>query len=175
MRKTIKTEAIVLKKRSLLNTDNLVTLLTQETGKINVIAKGVKKISSRRLPHLQTTNLINALIYRNKEKAYLQETSLISAFSQIKKDSQKMSYLYFMLLVIDRLLPENQKEHEVYLETKRFLIELSKTLVISSKILEKYLSSILTKLGYLNKSKSLTELHSIIEELTNEKIPLRII
>lgn len=175
MRKTIKTEAIVLKKRSLLNTDNLVTLLTWETGKINIIAKGIKKISSKRLPHIQTTNLINAVIRRSHEKAYLQETSLISAFSQIKKDPRKMSYLYFMLLVIDRLLPENQKEHEIYLETKRFLIELSKTLSLSPKILEKYLSSILIKLGYLNEAKSLTELQSIIEELINEKISLRLV
>ncbi len=170
MHKTIKTEAIVLKKRSLLNTDALITLLTSEAGKINVIAKGVKKISSRRLPHLQTTNLINVLIYRNKERAYLHETSLISAFSQIKKDSKKINYLYFMLLALDRLLPENQKEYAIYLETKRFLIELSQDKVNSVKILEKYLSSLLKKLGYLIENKNLVELLTLIEELTGKKI-----
>ncbi|MBI4009495.1 recombination protein O N-terminal domain-containing protein, partial [Candidatus Roizmanbacteria bacterium] len=52
MKRTLKTEAIVLRKRSLPNQDKIVTLFTKELGKLNVFAKGIKKITSRRLPHV---------------------------------------------------------------------------------------------------------------------------
>ena len=68
MKRTIKTEAVVLRKRSLPNQDAIVTLFTKELGKINTIAKGIKKITSRRLPHTQTANLINTVIYKKAER-----------------------------------------------------------------------------------------------------------
>ncbi|MBI4226632.1 DNA repair protein RecO, partial [Candidatus Roizmanbacteria bacterium] len=64
MKRTIKTEAIVLRKRSLPNQDTIVTLFSKKIGKVNAFAKGIKKITSRRLPHVQTANLINAVLYK---------------------------------------------------------------------------------------------------------------
>src|SRR3989304_7106821 len=119
MSRAFKSEGIVLKKRSLPSQDIIVTIFSKEMGKIRVLAKGVKKISSKRLPHLQTGNIIGVVIYHSIEKKlYLQETALISGLSQIKKDSKKMSFLYFYFHLIDRLLPENQQEFEIYNDVK---------------------------------------------------------
>ncbi len=174
MSKTIKTEAIVLKRKNLLDKDTLITFFSKESGKVNVFAKGIKTISSKRLPHTQTANLIKAVIYNKDGKMFLQETSLLSGFSDIKRDSKKISFLYFFFHVLDRLLPENQREDRVYDETKRFLINLSRK-DATIKLLEKHLNKLLQDLGYIHGKKSLEQLHRIVEELTNEKIPLLII
>ncbi len=174
MSRTSKTEGIVLKKKNLPNQDMIVTIFSEVMGKIRILAKGVKKISSKRLPHLQTGNIINAVIYNSEKRLYLQETSLISGLTQIKKDSKKISFVYFYFHIIDRLLPENQQEPDIYNAVKRFLIDLSKSST-TIPLLEKHLNILMKKLGYISKKGSLDEIHKLVEELINEKVPLIII
>jgi DNA repair protein RecO (recombination protein O) len=171
MARTFKTEGIVLRKRNLLNKDLIITLFTEKYGKINVIAAGIKKITSRRLPHTQTGNLIKAVIYRKEERFYLQETQLISAFSQIKNNNEKINKLYRIFFVIERLAPEAQKETILYNLMKKFLIELSGPIGHNTSTVERYLNRILMLLGYLHKEKSADELPRFIEEIIHEKIP----
>lgn len=167
----LKFEAIVLKKIHLLNKDVLISLFTEELGRVTVFAKGVKKITSRRSPHLQTGNLINILVSQKNEHYYLQESELVSGFSELKKDEKKVKQLYSFLFVLDRLLPEQQKEIRIYNLTKNFFIDLSKS-VYSKEIIIKYLTETMKLMGYLDKKVSLLELKSLIEEIINEKIPL---
>lgn len=171
MKRTIKTEAVVLRKRSLPNQDVIVTLLTKELGKINTIAKGIKKITSRRLPHTQTANLINTVIYKKAERFYLQQSNLISGFSEIKKNQEKVRILYIYFFAIERLLPENQVEDSVYKLTRQFMIDLSRIQNSDDSILTDYLNRLLTILGYIKEKKSDLELFKAIEEIIHEKIP----
>ena len=170
MSRSVKTEAIVLRKRSLLNKDLLVSLFSESFGKITVVAKGVKKLTSRRAPHLETFNLINTQLHKKGERLYLEGTSLLSGFSELKKDQVKLGSLYRFFFVLERLLPENQKEDIVYNLTKSFIIKLSHT---TSKydILEQYLNRLLKDLGYTKTDHDTPELEAIISDLINEKLP----
>lgn len=170
MIRSLKTEAIVLKKKDLLNKDVLISLFTQDLGRLTIFAKGVKKITSRRSPHLQTGNLINILISHKNDHYYLQESQMLSGFSELKKDENKVEQLYMFLFVLDRLLPEQQKETKIYNLTKNFLIDLSKSFK-SGTIIIKYLTEAMKLMGYLDKKVSKAELKSLIEEIINEKIP----
>lgn len=169
--KTIKTEGIVLRKRSLPNQDLIIDFFSKEKGKLIIFAKGIKKITSRRLPHTQTGNLINTVIYKKDDRLYLQETTLISGFSEIKKNQQKMDDLYFILFVVDRLAPENQKEPLLYNVLKKFLIDLSRTAVNDRLLVTRYLNKLLIILGYLHTEKPLDELRAFIENIIEEKLP----
>lgn len=170
MPRTFKTEALVLRKKSLLNRDVLVSLFSESDGKINVFAKGVKKLTSRRSPHLQTGNLIEVLIHRKADRFYLEESLLKSGFSELKKDQEKINLLYQFFFVLERLLPEHQKEETVYNLTKSFLVKLSK-LEDKKDILEVYFNKLLRLLGYTKKNHDFVELQSIISDLINEKLP----
>jgi len=169
--RSLKTEAVVLKKKDLLNKDVLISLFTQGLGRLTIFAKGVKKITSRRSPHLQTGNLINVLVSHKNDHYYLQESQILSGFSELKKEEKKVKQLYAFLFVLDRLLPEQQKETKIYNLTKNFLIDLTK-LTKSEVILDDYLIEIMKLMGYLDKKVSKAELKSLIEEIINEKIPL---
>ncbi|MBI2641819.1 DNA repair protein RecO [Candidatus Roizmanbacteria bacterium] len=167
----IKTEAIILRKRSLPNQDLIVTFFTQDLGKINVIAKGVKKITSRRLPHTQTGNLVTILVNKKTDRFYLDGISLISAFSLIKENQAKIQLLYFFFFILERLLPENQREEEIYRLTKKYLIDLSKVSDPSSVDLTGYTNNLLKKLGYIKEDKPFDELKGVIQDLINEPLP----
>src|SRR3989344_8814120 len=139
MKRNIKIEAIVLKKRSLPNQYKIITLFTKELGKVSAFAKGIKKITSRRLPHVLTANLINTVLYKKDERFFLQETSLISGFSEIKKDQEKMQILYQFIFFLERLLPDSQIELIIYNQLMNFLVELSGSKSQNSEMLLKYL------------------------------------
>lgn len=170
MVKSTKTEAIVLRKRELLGKDVLVSLFTEEEGKIIVIAKGIKKLTSRRSPHIQTGNLIKVNLHSKKERIYLEGTSLISGFSELKKKPDKVNALYQYFFVLEKLLPEHQKEDVVYNLTRSFLVKLSKS-ASKDDILLLYLNKVLGALGYTKKSHDSIELEAIISDLINEKLP----
>ncbi len=171
MTRSLKTEAIVLRKKDLLNRDVLISFFTQDLGRLTVFAKGVKKITSRRSPHLQTGNLINVIINHKNDRYYLQESQLISGFSELKKDEDKIKQLYLFLFILDRLLPENQKEERAYNLTKKFLINLSHPSGKKKLSLLYYLNKLMSFLGYLHQTKNFNELKFFIEEIINEKIP----
>lgn len=168
--RSIKTEAVVLKKKDLLDKDVLICLFTEQLGQLTVFAKGIKKIASRRSPHLQTGNLVNVLLSHKNNRYFLQESQLVSGFSELKKNSESVKQLYSFLFVLDRLLPEEQKETKIYNLTKNFLIELSKS--SSKAVILGYLTDMMKLMGYLDKKVGQTELKSLIEEIINEKIPL---
>ena len=110
----IKTKGIVLSSKILPTDDVIYIILTEDKGKMRVYGKGVKKTSSKRRPHLQTGNIISVVLRRSHDTYYLQETSLISAFSQIKHSSVKLNWLYAFLFMIDRLVPEMEQD-QIYI------------------------------------------------------------
>ncbi len=171
MNRTLKTEAIVLRKRSLPNQDKIITLFTLETGKVTAFAKGIKKITSRRLPHIQTANLIQTILYKKQDRFYLQESQLISGFSAIKNDRIKLQDLYVILFILERMLPENQKETSVYVLLKKFFIELSKSEGPTDMLLNEYLNKLMRILGYSVEEKSFEDMKRSIESIIHEKIP----
>ncbi|MGB9707229.1 MAG: DNA repair protein RecO [Microgenomates group bacterium] len=168
--KLIKTQVLVLKKRNLPEKNILLTLFSKDQGKINMFGFGIKKITSKRLSSLQTGNLIEAVVEKKNDNFSLKESKLISAFSGIKKDFKKTKYLYLVLFILDRLLPENQPEEKVFRSTLNFLINMSKN-KISDQELIYFINTILNQLGYLNSFLKGPNLFNFIEELIKEKIP----
>ncbi|MEN9327563.1 MAG: hypothetical protein RI947_371 [Candidatus Parcubacteria bacterium] len=175
MSHSLKTDAFVMRKRELLQKDILISLFTKELGKVTVIAKGIKSMTSRRGPHLQTGNLIKVIMNVKNDYKYLQQTELISGFSNIKDDAKKTEYLYLYFFIIDRLLPDGQQENDIFRLTRAFLSELSRSEQFGPEEISKYLNMMLRMLGYAHEEKRLIDLILLIEETIHEKIPFHII
>lgn len=171
MPQTVKTMAFVLRKKNLPNQDLFISLFTEESGKMSLIAKGIKKITSRRQPHIQTGNLIEVILQRRAEHLYLQDSRLISAFSKIKIDQTKMKHLYLALFIIDRLLPENQQDVQLYANLQEYLIALSELETDRNRLFD-FINKLMVHLGYLEHSVYPDKLKTTIEHLIHEKIPI---
>ncbi len=172
MIKSVKTEGIILRKRSLPNQDLIIDFFSKEKGKLIVFAKGIKKITSRRLPHTQVGNLIKVVLDQHDNRLYLQGSDLISAFSKIKDTERKLPFFYFSIFLIDRLLPEHQKEEIIYQETLKFFIKLSREKECDISYLTKWTNKIMRLLGYIHEDKPYEELRSFIENIIEEKLPV---
>ena len=163
-------EGIVLVKKQILHSDVLIIVFTHHFGKIALLAKGIQKITSKRISALQTGNIVKVVFSEKKNTLrYLSSVELISHLSAIKKDLIKMQYLYILLFMFERLLPDSQKDPEAYKVCKRLLIQLAREKT-NSLFLVKAMSEVISQLGY-GTCTSYDECVTITEEIMGKKMP----
>lgn len=166
-------EGLVLKKFILSDNDLLLTLLTKSRGKRIIRAYGVKKITSRRISHLETGNYIRFSLNKYHDRVTLGETELMWGYSEIKNSASKMELLYMLFVVLIKILPEEEAEEETFALVVNFLKKLNNEKEIASQSFDSTLNSLLLSLGYLDqKTVSLPLFNpiSFIEDLTDRKI-----
>ncbi len=108
------TLGIVINKKTVKETDLLITLLTPRNGKIVALAKGAKNIKSSRLSSLQLGNTIKAQIYKKNDYLWLSESQTIIPFLQHDKNLTQLNLLFYFLEVLNRLVAENQQIESIY-------------------------------------------------------------
>jgi DNA repair protein RecO (recombination protein O) len=163
-------EGFVLKKKSLLGKDEMVTIFTKEYGKIRALAKGVKAFKSKRSAHLQTGNLIKATISSGHSIKYIQTTDLISGFMGLRTNTH-IDALYLLIATVDGLLPEDQQEPRVYQIFTKAFVNLSKSDANVTKVVTTSVNQLLHALGYADQEYPLSEALSKIEEYTDKALP----
>lgn len=173
MRRHLSDEGYVIRKKSLLREDKLITIFSRNFGKIRTMAYGVRKITSRRLSHLETGNLIKFSVFEKNSNLVLAESEIISGYTKIKASSYKLQLLYLIFFILDRTLPENQTEPPIFQQTLRVLNNLSENSDFSLLDLRSYLSRILILMGFVDKkSTENTSFDSLnfFENLMKQKI-----
>jgi DNA repair protein RecO (recombination protein O) len=164
---------IILKKVRSKNNDKTVVLFSRELGKLYLVAKGAQKITSKRLTSLDSLNVVKVNFSERFGFMYIREVDVVSRLQTIKDDYDKRRLLLLFAEVLDKLLPLNQKEEEVYEESLAFLRKLSKG-VASDRSIVKDVNALLLLLGYSHATKqptySLEELQRLLEQITEREI-----
>lgn len=146
------TKAIIIKRRNFREIDRLLTIFTEKHGKIQIKAQGVRKITSRRSPHVELLNLSLLTLYKGSKSSLplLIEAQTIENFSLIKSDLTKVGFAYHICELIDGLCPENQENKRVFDLLQNSLCSLAKTDSIAETIHE-FEVELLTILGFWSK------------------------
>lgn len=114
MKRGFKTEGIILKRRDFGEADRILTVFTLHRGKISVIAKGVRRITSRRAGNVELLNRVIIYLYQGKGMPMLTEAESIETFAKIKEDLTLSTYAYHLIELIDKLTAENQENRILY-------------------------------------------------------------
>lgn len=110
---SVTTEGVILKRVNFGEADRVLTVLTDRFGKISVIAKGVRRITSRRAGNVEVLNRVKLHLFKGKSYT-LTEAESIETFRAIKDNLTLSTYAFHILELIDRLVPEEQKNPQVY-------------------------------------------------------------
>lgn len=94
--------------------DLLVTLLTQQSGKITALAKGAKSIKSNRLGHLQLGNVVKVGLYHKENRYWISESQSVNSFMTQPKNLAQVSLLFYTLEVTNRLTADRQHNNGVF-------------------------------------------------------------
>lgn len=102
------TPGLVINRRSRLNCQ-LVTLLTPQLGKIEVLLK-----HGRRWSKLQLGNIVKAQIYHKDGFFWLSEVETNSSFLTSTKSLSQLNLLFYFLEITNRLVASNQHTDYLY-------------------------------------------------------------
>lgn len=106
-------EGIILGRRNFGEADRIITVLTKRFGKISVMARGVRKITSRRAGNVEILNRVKLHLFKGKGYT-LTEAESIETFSLIKSNLTLASYAFYLLELTNRLLLEEQPNLPIY-------------------------------------------------------------
>lgn len=143
------TKAVVLKSIKYKDSDKIFTLFTNEYGKMSAIARGVRKISSRRSGNLDTLNLVSVNIHEDtKGFKNIEEVKLIESFKNIKRDLSKCTKAYYMVELLHRSVEEGDKSDGLFELLVKCLKALDKNGYSGDLFVSYFEISLMAILGY---------------------------
>lgn len=168
-----KAEGIILKRKNVGEADRILTIFTKEYGKVRAIAKGIRKTTSRRAPHLEIFMRVTVMLHAGKTLESISEVTPVEIYEDIRSDLNRVSMAYYLCELIDSLMPERQEHRDVFTLLTNALEDI-RVLPVNGiyKVSKTCTLEVLWALGYLPHHKMLTgvELQSFIETITERRM-----
>jgi len=167
---TYKTEGIILKRSDFGEADRILTIFTKHYGKIQVLAKGIRRTNSRRGPILELFNHVRIFVAKGRSLDIVTETELVNSFKFRRKDLKKIALAYQACELVDKLTAERSENKEVFELLKNYLFNISH---LTSHISpQEFQLSLLQLLGFWPKGKQAdnVDLERYIESLIEKKL-----
>ena len=142
-----KAEAIVLKRTNLGEADRLVTVFSKHRGKLTLLAKGIRRLTSRKKGHLELFCRVKLQVANGKNLDIITEAETINNFSNLRRSLNRVRIAYLLLELVDKLTAENQEHEEVYVLLCDFLSQLNGDAASNSLIVD-FEARLLTFLGF---------------------------
>lgn len=143
-----KAEGVILKRRNFEEADRILTIFTLQRGKISVIAKGVRRITSRRAGNVELLNRAVMYLYQGRGMPILTEAQSLETYQKIKSDLTLSTYAYHILELVDKLTAENQENRILY----EYLLQVLRRLEKNPRqiLIRAFETKILSNLGFLS-------------------------
>lgn len=170
----LKDTGFVIRRINLGEADRFITIFTKNNGKMEVLAKGVRKITSKRSSHIELLNLVRFNAIKSSKNFILTEIELIDSFQSRKTDLKQCEIAFFVCELIDSLCPQGLISGELFLQVYKFL----KAGAYDDSALLEFETKILSILGFWNVEKKFSteqESRLFIESIIEKKIKSRVI
>lgn len=163
--------SIVLKRNKVGETDRIVSLLTQEYGKLIGVAKGVRKITSTKRAALEPGNLVKAYFIKTKGLPLLTQAKLVHDCNRVRTNLAEIRKLAQFLEILEKLFVEDEIEPHLYSEILTLREKISNQ-TISNKKIKTTLEKIIVQLGYPHPNETkYTSILDYVSSITNR--PMR--
>ena len=164
------TEAIIIKKTKLGEADRILTFYTPHLGKIQAVAKGVRRPRSKMSGHLEllTHSLVSLARGRNLDTVTGAQT--INSFLPLKSDLELTSHALYATELVNQFTADNLENYplfELLLETMRRLCQGG-----NSELTLRYFElHLLERVGYRPQLEQCVSCHAPLKETTNSFCP----
>jgi len=116
MSEIIKTEALVLSKLNYGDTSSITCLYTKDFGKLSAIIKGGRSPKSKMGFIIDPLNHLQIILYKKdtREIQLISGADILSHFSRIKQDYNKLKYSYAILELIKNLTVDHEANVKLF-------------------------------------------------------------
>ena len=158
-------EGIVLARRTYGEADRILSIFSKNHGRLSLIAKGVRKVASRKRGHIEVFNLIKFAAVRGKGLDLITEAETIDNYSEVRKSLNKVALAYFFMETIGRTTRESEKNTELFGLIKHHLDLLKDGKKLKS-LRSSFILEELTLLGFWPEGKILPNPDEKLQEVT---------
>jgi DNA repair protein RecO (recombination protein O) len=109
--RSFRVEAVVLRHADWGEADRLLTLYTRERGKVRAIAKGARKIRSRKAGHLEPFTRVTLQLARGHDLLIVTQADTLDAYLAIHENLVKTSHAAYAVELLDRFTYEEDTEN----------------------------------------------------------------
>jgi len=169
MRRSYVDEAIVLARRNFSEADRILSVFSKGHGRLSLLAKGVRRPSSRKRGHIEVFNRIKFQAVKGRGLDMMTEAEIIDSFEMVRKDLKKVALAYYFMEVIGRTIHEEEKNIELYGLLQDYLEKLKEDKKLLS-LRKNFVYQALTILGFWPKGKDLPDPDSKLEEVTERQL-----
>lgn len=108
----VKTRGMVIREVKVGDYDKILTLVTEELGKISVSARGVRRSGNRYSAGTQVFSYCDWVLYKSKNTYTLNSCEILDSFYEIREDMTLLTYAAHMLQLVNDTIYENQSAKE---------------------------------------------------------------
>ena len=106
--------SIILSRRDFRESDQIISLFTKDQGKLELLARGVKKITSKNSAHLEPFSLVDIVVEKGKEIDHLTKVQPVEFFSSVRKNAEKSLAASYLVSVVDKLTHTGEREERIF-------------------------------------------------------------
>lgn len=167
--KSFKDEAVVLKKQDFGEAGRILTLFTKNHGKIKVLAKGVRRPTSKKGGNLDLLNHVAIFVNRGKSLDLVTQAQAIHTFSHLKKEIKDVSKAYYICEITDGLCAEGVASEYIF---RQLVDTFSKFTINNTKRIWEYEFNLLYHLGFIEEEKRASSrgLKTYVEEVLEKEL-----
>ncbi len=162
-------EGIVLTRRNFGEADRILVLYTKDHGKVSLLAKGARRLKSKKRGHIEVFNKIKFHAVSGRGIDIITEAEVADDFKKIRESLKKVSLAYYLMEVVGRITREGEDNDQVY----RLLINFLGKLKSAKKLKElrlNFVAELLVTLGYWPKGKDLSAPDAKLEEIIEHQL-----
>lgn len=160
---------IVLGRKNYAEADRILSIYSKDCGKLFVIAKGVRKPSSRKRGHIEIFSLINFQAVKGKGLDIVTEVEIVDDFKEIRRDLSKVSLAYYFAEVVGKITHENEKNQRLFGLMIDYLDNLKHGFGLKEMRI-KFVTDVLVLMGYWPQNKKIDNPDLVLEEVVERQI-----
>lgn len=108
-----RSEALILRRSDFSEADRLLLLVTP-AGKRRVVAKGIRKTSSRLAGHLELFTHASLLLAIGRNLDIITQSQTLHSFERLRSDLGRLSCAYYVAELYDRLIQEEEENQALF-------------------------------------------------------------
>lgn len=116
-----KTQGIILGWHKLGEADKILSILTQDEGKVRAVAKGVRRTKSRFGARLEPFTHVDLMCYRGRNLDTVTQAEIIESFRGVRGDVARFTAAEAMLEIVDKVAEEHERNVRLFLLLRKGL------------------------------------------------------
>ena len=161
-----KTTAIVLRHRKLGEADKILTLFTANRGKLDAVAKGVRRPTSKLAGHVEPLTYSTFLLAQGRELDIVTQAEILEPLTPLRENLERLGRGLYAAELVDRFTPDRQESYPLF----RLLLETLRRLAARDDldlVLRYFEVHLLHELGYRPQLDRCVSCEGALEPTTN--------